>query len=219
MLLVKRNKNTFDLKDLKSLPRTQIFKSHYLSNLVVQPFDNLNLDYFIQQNSYFEIPKDYFLSPNLLSTHLQSASFTVSLTCYLLICYEFTCYLFHLLSASLVLRPHLHSGLTCSRHTSYSASLASRLICYQASLAIPLFAINSLAICFTCSRPFLYSGLSCSRHTWYPASLAIRSISYQASLAIKTFVLQSQLLSMRICYTKRVYTIEIPCYQNQMFPK
>ena len=37
---------------------------------------------------------DHLLSTQLLSTHLKSASFTISLTCYPFIFYQFTCYLF-----------------------------------------------------------------------------------------------------------------------------
>ena len=59
--------------------------------------------------------------------------------------------------------------LSCYLHTWNQSHLLS------ASLAIPSFAINSLASCFACSWPHLHSGLTC-----YPAPLAIRSIFYQA---------------------------------------
>ena len=64
-----------------------------------------------------------------------------------IICYQFTCYLFHLLSASVALRPHL-----LSPHLLSSLTLAIRSICYQASLAIKTFALQSqlllMLICY-----------------------------------------------------------------------
>ena len=158
---------------------------------------------------------DHLLSSHLLFTHLQSVSFTASLTCYPLICYQFTYYLFHLLSASLVLRPHFHSNLTCFGHTCYSASLAIRSISYQASLAIPLFAINSLAICFTCSRPLLYSGLTCSRRTRYPASLCCQ-VNLQSGLTCYQNVCSRVSTTNNAHLLSEYLAIKIRCFLNKL---
>ena len=86
-------------------------------------------------------------------------------------------------------------------HTYCSTIICYLLVtCYQShllstSLAIPVFAINLLDICFAYSRPHLRSGLTCSHHTCSPASLAFRSICFQVSLALATLALQPHLLS------------------------
>ena len=46
-------------KEIESLPQTQIFKSLYLCNLMMLTFDISNKDYFVQQNSQFDISKIY----------------------------------------------------------------------------------------------------------------------------------------------------------------
>ena len=85
---------------------------------------------------------------HLLSTHLLSALFTITLTCY-----QFTFYLFHLLSAL------LRSEYICSRNTFSPASLAIRSICCQASIAIKSFFFLSSYNCYQCLSAYLLTKL------------------------------------------------------------
>ena len=67
------------------------------------------------------------------STHLQSVSFTINLTCYPLTFYEFPCS-----------RSHLCSGLTCSGHTCSPAKLAIKTFALQSQLQSKLICYPKL---------------------------------------------------------------------------
>ena len=111
----------------------------------------------------------------------------------MIICYQLTCYL-----------------LTCNQPHLLSAWLA-----------IPSFAINSLAICFTRSWPHLHSGLTCSRHTCYPASLALATLAIQPHFLSGQFAIRPHLLSKRLLSSLNCYQCAsaIQNYQNTLLSK
>ena len=96
--------------------------------------------------NWMQTEHDHLLSTHLLSTHLLSASldipsFAINSLAINSLAICFTCYLFHLLSASLALRPHLLSppllsGQFAIRPHLLSKRLLSSLNCYQCSSAI-----------------------------------------------------------------------------------